>query len=96
MKDVFLTRTNLADILGVSYRTVDSWITKGKLTYETDKNGRRGFSYFQLMGNQEIEEMVNSKWDEELTVKPLRQYNSIELLTGGITLCLFTHYAQVR
>lgn len=88
MKDVFLTRTNLADILGVSYRTIDSWITKGKLTYETDKNGRRGFSYFQLMGNQEIEEMVNSKWDEELTTKPLRQYNSIELFAGGGGLAL--------
>lgn len=88
MKDVFLTRTNLADILGVSYRTVDSWITKGKLTYETDANGKRGFSYFQLMGNLEIEEMVNSKWDEELTTKPLRQYNSIELFAGGGGLAL--------
>ena len=88
MRDVFFTRTNLADILGVSYRTVDSWIAKGKLVYELDDNGRRGFSFSQLSNYPQIVDMANSKWDEELAIKPLRQYNSIELFAGGGGLAL--------
>ncbi|MBR5238391.1 MAG: DNA (cytosine-5-)-methyltransferase [Paludibacteraceae bacterium] len=84
----FFTITNLADILGVSFRTVNSWIDTGKLRAETDTKGRVGFTYFQLMGIPEIDEMVNSDWDKELQIKPLRQYNSIELFAGGGGLAL--------
>lgn len=84
----FFTITNLADILGVSFRTVNSWIDTGKLRPEKDVNGRIGFSYFQLMGIPEIDDMVNSDWEKEMQIKPLRQYNSIELFAGGGGLAL--------
>ena len=84
----FFTITNLADILGVSFRTVNSWIDTGKLRAEKDQYGRIGFSYFQLMGIPEIDEMVNSDWDKEMQIKPIRQYNSIELFAGGGGLAL--------
>lgn len=81
--DNFFTITNLADILGVSFRTVNSWIDNGKLHPEQDSLGRIGFSYFQLMGIPEIEEMVNSDWESELNVTPKKRYTSIELFAGG-------------
>ena len=82
MMNTFFTTNNLADILGVSFRTVDSWINSGKYTVETDDEGRTGFSYKQLIGIPEIDDMVNSNWENELNVKPLRQYTSIELFSG--------------
>lgn len=88
MMDTFFTTNNLADILGVSFRTVDSWINSGKYTVETDDEGRTGFSYKQLIGIPEIDDMVNSNWENELNVKPLRQYTSIELFAGGGGLAL--------
>ena len=88
MMNTFFTTSNLADILGVSFRTVDSWINSGKFRVETDVEGRVGFSYQQLMGIPEIDDMVNSNWEDELNVKPLRQYTSIELFAGGGGLAL--------
>lgn len=88
MMNTFFTTSNLADILGVSFRTVDSWIKSGKFRVETDVEGRAGFSYQQLMGIPEIDDMVNSNWEDELNVKPLRQYTSIELFAGGGGLAL--------
>ena len=81
--NTFFTTTNLADILGVSFRTVTSWINSGKFRVETDSNGRNGFSSSQLKGIPEIDDMVHSKWEAELMTQPLRQYNSIELFAGG-------------
>ena len=86
--NTFFTTSNLADILGVSFRTVDSWINSGKFRVETDVEGRTGFSYQQLMGIPEIDDMVNSNWENELNVKPLRPYTSIELFAGGGGLAL--------
>lgn len=88
MMNTFFTTSNLADILGVSFRTVDSWINSGKFRVETDVEGRAGFSYQQLMGIPEIDDMVNSNWEDELNVKPLRPYTSIELFAGGGGLAL--------
>lgn len=85
---MFFTTNNLADILGVSFRTVNSWIDSGKFRVETDSDGRYGFSCSQLQGIPEIDDMVHSTWDEELMTQPLRQYNSIELFAGGGGLAL--------
>ena len=86
--NTFFTTTNLADILGVSFRTVTSWINSGKFRVETDSKGRNGFSSSQLKGIPEIDDMVHSKWEAELMTQPLRQYNSIELFAGGGGLAL--------
>lgn len=84
----FFTITDLADILGVSNRTVASWIEKGKLYIETNDKGQKGFYSTQLFGIPQIDAMVNSTWDDEMVVKPLRQYTSVELFAGGGGLAL--------
>lgn len=84
----FITITNLADILGVSIATVNSWVKKGIFNLQTNDKGQKGFNVNQLMGIPEIDNMVNTNWDEEFEVKPLREYTSVELFAGGGGLAL--------
>jgi DNA (cytosine-5)-methyltransferase 1 len=83
----FISVNILADVLGVSRANVSKWAVKNNID-TTTINGIEGFSYSQLVGIPQIDEMLNTKWDEELGVTPLRQYNSIELFAGGGGLAL--------
>jgi DNA (cytosine-5)-methyltransferase 1 len=83
----FISVNILADVLGVSRANVSKWAVKNNID-TTTINGIEGFSYSQLVGIPQIDEMLNTKWDEELDVTPLRQYNSIELFAGGGGLAL--------
>lgn len=84
----FFTISNIADILSVSLRTVNTWINKGTYTLEKNEKGQEGFYAHQLMGVPQIEAMVNSNWDEEYNVRPVRDFTSIELFAGGGGLAL--------
>jgi DNA (cytosine-5)-methyltransferase 1 len=84
----FFTISNLADILGVSLRTVNTWIAKGNLPKRINANNQEGFWASDLFGIPQIDAMVNTNWEEELDVKPIRDYTSIELFAGGGGLAL--------
>lgn len=84
----FFTKNNLADILSVSLRTVETWVSKGTLFLDTNENGREGFYAHNLAGIPQIESMIHSKWEEEYNVIPKREYTSIELFAGGGGLAL--------
>ena len=75
----FFTITSISDILSVSIRTVNTWVKKGIFTLETNNNGEVGFYAHQLLGIPQIEKMINSNWNEEFKVKPVRDFTSIEL-----------------
>ena len=79
----FFTINNIADILGVSLRTVNTWATKGSLSLEVNEKGQEGCYAQQLTNFPQIGAMINSKWKEELQVKPSRDFTSIELFAGG-------------
>lgn len=69
----------LADIMSVSKRTVESWKKNGKI--KPLKNGRYVLS--DLKRFPQIKAMLESHWIEEQKIKPIRQYNSIELFAGA-------------
>ena len=89
----FIKHTHLSDIIGVSHATIDKWVNKGVLYWETNSKGEKGFGIKQLIGIPIIDAMTTNKWEEEMNVKPLRRYTSIELFAGGGGLALGLHKA---
>lgn len=79
---------NLADILGISKGILLRWEQDGRLASKTDKSGRKYFDSDDLMDIPEVSEMINSKWDAELKVRPKRDYTSIEFFAGAGGLAL--------
>ena len=83
-----ISATDLANILGITKRTLTHWKKKGRFISKTEKSGERYFDSDELMGVPEVSEMINSKWDAELKVRPKRDYTSIELFAGAGGLAL--------
>ncbi len=79
---------NFADIMGVSKRTLEMWKESGKYAFHQDENGNQFFYLKDLMKVPQVKEMVESPWEDEMTVKPYREYTSIELFAGAGGLAL--------
>lgn len=84
----FFTKSNVADVMGVSLRTVDAWVKNDVLQLQRNELGREGFWGEQLKDIPQFAEMLSSQWEEELEVAPLRPYTSVELFAGGGGLAL--------
>ena len=82
-----ISETNLASVLCVSNRTVESWINTKKIKVSLKKDNK---NYFQLkeLDIPEIKQMISSKWNSENNIKPDRVYKSIELFAGAGGLAL--------
>lgn len=93
---VFLSENNLADILGTSLRTVQTWGERGIYPVRTDSRGRRGFSMEDLADRPAVRAMLASGWDAEMQVKPSRSFTSVELFAGCGGLALGMHKAGFR
>lgn len=79
MSDFIITKTILADILSVSNKNIESWEKSGKIT--PSKNGEyllKDLDFFP-----QIKAMLNSSWEDEQKIKPIRSYRSIELFAGA-------------
>ena len=79
---------NFADIMGVSKATLDSWEKNGTFIPSVDAHGNKYFTVQQLIHVPEISKMVNSPWEQEIAVKPLHRYTTIELFVGAGGLAL--------
>lgn len=84
----FFTKSNVADVMGVSLRTVDAWVKNDVLQLQRNERGQEGFWGEQLKDIPQFAEMLSSQWEEELKVAPLRPYTSVELFAGGGGLAL--------
>lgn len=83
-----ISASNFADIMGVSKATLQKWETNGSFVPSIDPAGRKFFYVEKLLGVPEISDMVQSSWEEEMLVTPLRPYTSIELFAGAGGLAL--------
>lgn len=91
----FISATNLADILGTSLATVQKWGESGIYPQHT-KNGKKGFFMDDLKDIPSIKQMLETKWDEEYYVAPLRDFTSVELFAGAGGLALGMHLAGFK
>ena len=73
----------LADITSVSKSTLASWEKNGKITPVYNALGEKKYLLEQLADFAPIQAMLNSTWDAEAQVKPVRDFSSIELFAGA-------------
>lgn len=79
----------VADILSVSKETLRRWDANGTLVAQRHpENNYRAYHREQLEQFEQAQLLFNSKWDEEFTVKPARDYRLIELFAGAGGLAL--------
>ncbi len=74
--------------MGVSRRTVESWIAKGSLTPTKAVDGKIVFNLEHIRDIPSIKEMIDSSWKSEMEVVPKRNFTSIELFAGAGGLAL--------
>lgn len=74
----------LADILSESKRTLESWVNKGTISSILCPETNKIFIHKNQVAHKiEIKKLLNSNWDFELSTRPLRSYNLVELFAGG-------------
>jgi DNA (cytosine-5)-methyltransferase 1 len=74
-----ISESVLADIMSVSKRTVKKWRESGKIKQLKDGT----FSLADLDFFPQVKAMLESNWENEQKIKPLRNYKSIELFAGA-------------
>jgi DNA (cytosine-5)-methyltransferase 1 len=72
----------LADIASVSKTTVTKWAKNGRIN-PVQINGQSFYCLSELSAFPTVKAMLNSTWDEELNVLPVRRFTSIELFAGA-------------
>lgn len=83
----FISENNFAALVGTSNATVRKWAENGVFPSHV-KNGTRGGYLEELEAFPEVQEMLHSRWNEEIDVRPLRKYTAVELFAGGGGLAL--------
>lgn len=84
----FISINNVADILGASVASVSKWTENGTFPLHEDSNGKKGFYMEDLLSVIPVKAMLESRWDEERKMKPLRDFTSVELFAGAGGLAL--------
>ena len=89
----FLSATNLADLTGTSLATAQKWGESGVYPYHRNEKGKEGFYMEDLRDVEPVRQMLETNWEEELHVAPLRDFTSVELFAGAGGLALGMHMA---
>ena len=92
----FISASNLADLTGTSLATAQKWGENGVYPYHKNDKGKEGFFMEELTDVESVKMMLESHWEEELHVAPLRDYTSVELFAGAGGLALGLHMAGFR
>lgn len=86
--DRLISQNNFADLMGVSRLTVQKWLDSGHYHLKTTENGVGYLSLDEITDVPEIVRMLSDGWENELGIRPLRPYTSVELFAGGGGLAL--------
>ena len=92
----FLSVNNLADLTGTSLATAQKWGESGVYPYHKNDKGKDGFYMEELTDVEPVKMMLETHWEEEFHVAPLRDYTSVELFAGAGGLALGMHMAGFR
>jgi DNA (cytosine-5)-methyltransferase 1 len=97
MNSEFFSAEIIADVLSISKRDLQSWISNGKLIPKSnlDKN-HNIYHKKQLQQFPEFQSLFNSRWDEEEKIKPKRDFKLVELFAGAGGLALGLEQAGLK
>ena len=85
----FYSIAQVADILSVSKETLRRWDNNGTLIPQRNPdNNYRLYHRSQIEHFEQAQLLFNSKWDDEITIKPKRKYKLVELFAGAGGLAL--------
>jgi DNA (cytosine-5)-methyltransferase 1 len=74
----------VADIISVSKATLLNWEKSGKLVAVVNPiTNKREYNISQLTQFEEVRKMLDTNWYQELNIKPVRKFSSIELFAGA-------------
>ncbi len=80
----YYTIAQVADILGISKETLKRWDNNKTLTPQNHpRKNYRVYHRSQLEQFEQAQLLFNSKWDEEINIKPKRIFKSLELFAGA-------------
>ncbi len=89
MPPEFYSIAQVADILGISKETLRRWDNNGKLKPQRDDgNNYRQYHKSQLEQFEQAQLLFQSKWAEEINIKPNKEYTMLELFAGAGGLAL--------
>ena len=87
----------VADILGVSKETLRKWDSNGTLVPRRHlDNNYRVYHRDQLKRFEQAQMLFQSNWDEELNIKPKKNYKLIELFAGAGGLAIGMEKAGLK
>ena len=78
-----ISYADFANLMGVSKATLSKWEQNGRYVPLVLEDGEKRYDLGQISDVPAVHEMLYSKWNEELEVKPLLPYTSIELFAGA-------------
>jgi DNA (cytosine-5)-methyltransferase 1 len=79
----------LADIVSVSKATLLKWEKSGKLIpAQNPITNKKEYKISQLIQFEEVRDMIKTDWNQELKVKAVREFSSVELFAGAGGLAL--------
>lgn len=73
----------LADIVSTSKSVLSKWEKNGKIVPVFCQDGKKKYNLEQLIGFPEVRAMLQTEWDAEEKIKPVRDFSSIELFAGA-------------
>ena len=83
-----ISASNLADIMGVSKATIYKWEDKGQFTPRFKVNNESYYYLEDVIHIPEVRDMLESDWEKDMQITPLRLYTSVELFAGAGGLAL--------
>lgn len=83
LSNKFIDAELLADIASASEHTLWKWEKSGKIQPTYIEDGRKQYPLQQLAVFPQICAMLNSDWEREAKIKPVRAFSSIELFAGA-------------
>ena len=91
------TQTQVADMLGLPKRVLNSWQKNGKLVSNTtNSNNEPLYQKEQLVVLDELCHLFNNNWEAEMLTKPKKEYKIIELFAGAGGLALGLEKAGLK